>query len=81
MQRDKSQGAPNDLFGDVLKNLTPATFIRVCIDENDRYMASFDPRLLRPRVIPTLSRIALAIITAIDRWRASRPKSAPRSTS
>jgi hypothetical protein len=81
MQRDKSQGPPNDLFGDALKNLTPATFIRVCIDENDRYMASFDPRLLRPRVIPTLARIALAIITAIGRWRASRPKSAPRSTS
>ncbi len=39
-----------------------------------RYMASFDPRLLRPRVIPTLARIALTIVVAIERWRASRPK-------
>ncbi len=81
MQRDKSPAEPGDLFGDALKSLTPASFIRVCIEENDRSMASFDPRLLRPRVIPTLARIALAIVAAIERWRASRPKPASRSTS
>lgn len=81
MQHDRSSAELGDLFGDALKNLTPATFIRVCIEESDRYMASFDPRLLRPRVIPTLARIALAIVAAIERWRASRPKPASRSTS
>lgn len=59
-----------DLFADVMRDLTPAKFIRACVDENDRYMRVFDPRLLRPRVIPTLGRIALAIAEAIDRIRA-----------
>ena len=81
MQHGKGPTETSDLFGDALKNLTPATFIRVCIDENARYMASFDPRLLRPRVIPTLARIALTIVLAIERWRASCPKAVPRSTS
>jgi hypothetical protein len=39
-------------------------------------MASFDPRLLRPRVIPTLSRVALAIVEAIERMRAVLPTAA-----
>lgn len=76
----EGEKVPLDLFGDILKGLTAASFIRACIDENERYMASFDPRLLRPRVIPTLARIALAIVEAIDRIRASFPKSAPRSS-
>jgi hypothetical protein len=66
-----------DLFGDVLKNLTPTMFLRACVDENERYMAAFDPRLLRPRVIPTLAKFALAIFETLDRIRAAFPKSAP----
>ena len=81
MQHDKGSAETSGLFGDAFKNLSPATFIRVCIDENARYMASFDSRLLRPRVIPTLARIALTIVLAIERWRASRPKATRRSTS
>jgi hypothetical protein len=76
-----SEGETLDLFGDILKGLTAASFIRACIEENDRYMASFDPRLLRPRVIPTLAKMALAVVETIDRVRATFPKSAPRSTS
>ncbi|HEY1654505.1 MAG TPA: hypothetical protein VGF86_05275 [Candidatus Tumulicola sp.] len=60
-----------NLFADVMKDLTPAKFLRACVDENDRYMRAFDPRLLRPRVIPWLGRIALAIFDAIDRIRAT----------
>lgn len=60
-----SPDASLDLFGDVVNDLTPSKFLRACVEENDRYMAAFDPRLLRPRVIPTLGRLALAIFEAI----------------
>jgi hypothetical protein len=69
-----------DLFGDALKDLTAAKFLRACVEENDRYLAPFDPRLLRPRVIPALAKAALAIVETIERLRAAFPKSAPRST-
>ena len=74
---DKSQGHSPDLFADALKSLTPAIFLRACIGENDRYMASFDPRLLRPRFIPTLAKIALAIV---EIWRGGRPKNISKSS-
>jgi hypothetical protein len=61
---------PFNVFGDLVKNLTLATFLRTCVEENDRYMATFDPRLIRPRVIPWLARIALAMVEATDRVRA-----------
>jgi hypothetical protein len=70
-----------DLFGDIVNDLTPAAFVRACVEENDRYMAAFDPRLLRPRVIPALAKFALAILEAIDWVRAAFRKSAPPSTS
>jgi len=70
-----------DLFGDVLSGLTPAIFLRACVEENDRYMAAFDPRLLRPRVIPTLGKFALAIMEAVEWIRDAFRKAAPRSTS
>jgi hypothetical protein len=70
-----------DLFGEVLNDLTPSMFLRACVEENDRYMAAFDPRLLRPRVIPALGKFALAILEAIEWIRTAFPKSAPRSTS
>ncbi len=60
-----------DLFGQVLGDLTPAKFLRACVDENDRYMRDFDPRLLRPRVIPALGRTALGIFEAYDGLRAA----------
>jgi hypothetical protein len=69
-----------DLFGEFTKNLTLAKFLRACVEENERHMASFDPRLLRPRVIPALARAALAVVDAIARIRTARPKSAPRSS-
>jgi hypothetical protein len=57
---------PLNLFGDVLDSLTPAKFLRACVEENERYMRDFDPRLLRPRVIPTLGAIALSIFDFVD---------------
>jgi hypothetical protein len=67
-----------DLFGDVLSGLTPAKFVRACVEENDRYMSDFDPRLLRPRVIPALAKFALAILEAIEHIRAWFQGSATR---
>ena len=71
--------SPIDLFGEVLSGLTPTSFLRACVEENDRYMAAFDPRLLRPRVIPTLGKIALAVSETLDLVRAASAKSAPRT--
>jgi hypothetical protein len=58
----KQDGPILDLFSDVMDGLTPAKFVRACVEENDRLMREFDPRLLRPTFIPTLARIALAIL-------------------
>lgn len=58
------------LFSDVMRDLTPAKFVRACLAENDRYMRSFDPRLLRPRVIPALGKTALIVVELIDAVRA-----------
>jgi hypothetical protein len=81
MQADKGPEDRTDLFGDALKDLTATKFLRACVIENDRYMASFDPRLIRPRVIPTLAKAALAVVETIERVRAASSASAPRSTS
>lgn len=80
IQTEKGPADGANLFGDLLKDLTAAKFVRACVEENERYMASFDPRLIRPRVIPALGRAALTVIEAIDRIRAAFPKSASRST-
>lgn len=60
------KGNELDLFGDVMRDLTARKFLQACIDENDRYMSEFDPRLLRPRVIPTLGTIALALAATVE---------------
>ena len=70
MAAGSGEETPLNLFADIMKDLTPAKFLRACVEENDRYMRAFDPRLLRPRVIPTLGRIALAIFETIDTIRA-----------
>lgn len=62
----KQDGPVLDLFTDVMEGLTPAKFVRSCLEENDRLMSEFDPRLLRPTFIPTLARIALAILEFVE---------------
>jgi hypothetical protein len=79
IQAPASAAEATDLFGDAIKNLTLAAFLRACIDENDRYMATFDPRLIRPRVMPALARLAFSIVEAIEFLRAAFTKSARRS--
>ncbi|MGB6414641.1 MAG: hypothetical protein WBF19_14960 [Candidatus Cybelea sp.] len=77
MQSEKPAESPAGLFDDALANLTPASFLRACIEENDRYMSAFDPRLLRPRMIPLLGRLALHVAEAIDKARANGRKPTP----
>ena len=62
-----------------MKNLTPTIFIRPCIEESERYMASFDPALLRPRFIPAIAKLALAVIETAARIRTALPSSTSRA--
>jgi hypothetical protein len=38
--------------------LSPRQFLQLCLAENDRRLSGYDPRLLRPRIMPTLTRVA-----------------------
>lgn len=68
-QAEPNADANLNLFADVMTGLTPEKFIRACLDENARYMRDFDPRLLRPRVIPSLARAALWSLPLIEKLR------------
>jgi len=59
---DKGMAAAGDIF----KDLTLQTFIEACLAENDMHMATFDPRLLRPRVVPTLARMILNVANLFE---------------
>jgi hypothetical protein len=37
--------------------LRPAAFFRLCLEEQERRLAPYDPRLLRPRIMPFIARI------------------------
>jgi len=39
-------------------DVSPAALIDICLAENDRRMIGYDPRLLRPAVMPRLARLA-----------------------
>lgn len=45
--------------GAVVSGLSPRTFLETCLRENARRLAPFDARLLRPRLVPALVRMAL----------------------
>ena len=66
--------------GDVISGLTLQKFIQAALDENAMHMATFDPRLLQPRVVPTLARIVLNVANALDATKRSLRKSAPATT-
>ena len=56
-----------------LEGLSMTTMLTACMSENARRMGSFDGRLLQPRFLPTLTRIALS---GVRLWpkRQSRPE-------
>jgi len=39
-------------------DLSPKAFLQLCLAENDRRLSGYDPRLLRPRVMPAIARVA-----------------------
>ncbi len=55
--------APVDLTGGgsqaILEGVTPKTFLEVALAENRAMMERIDPRLLRPRIVPSLATAAL----------------------
>ncbi len=51
-----------EVTGEVFTGITLPSFLRACLDANEAYMAAFDPRLLRPQVIPSVSRFALLMM-------------------
>ncbi|CAG9244100.1 ferritin-like domain-containing protein [Paraburkholderia unamae] len=51
--------ANREVLGDALK---PHEMIELCLKENDERMSGYDPRLLRPTLVPALARFALRFI-------------------
>jgi hypothetical protein len=44
-------------------DISPAELMSVCLSENDRRFAGYDPRLLRPTTTPALARLARWVLT------------------
>jgi hypothetical protein len=56
-------------------DLDPAVLLEVCLAENDRRMARYDRRLMRPTLVPTLARLACRVFAL----GATLTRRAPRS--
>ena len=41
--------------------LSPLDLMAICLTENDRRFAGYDPRLLRPTTTPALARLAVRL--------------------
>jgi hypothetical protein len=54
-------------------DLSIGALIDVCLEENDRRLAGYDPRLLRPKVMPSVVRLIRRFVRA--------PRSQPAATS
>lgn len=54
--QDNFTMAAHSSFGEI----TPRRFLETCLAENERRLAPYDPRLLRPDFMPRLARAALA---------------------
>jgi hypothetical protein len=46
----------------LVANLKVADLLQLCLDENDRRMAKYDARLLRPHLVPRLVKVALKFL-------------------
>lgn len=53
-------------------DVSPADLLDTCLAENERRLSGYDPRLLRPKVMPTLTRFARRFL------RSPRPQAAHR---
>ncbi len=52
-------------------DLSPFDLMVICLTENDRRFADYDPRLLRPTTTPTLARLAVRVGRLLRRGRAA----------
>jgi len=43
-------------------DITPRGFLELCLQENERRLSGYDARLLRPRFVPTVARLALKFL-------------------
>ncbi|HEY9085942.1 MAG TPA: hypothetical protein VIN40_08435 [Candidatus Tyrphobacter sp.] len=57
---------------DVFAGLPLTRVLEACVRENDRRMSAFDPRLLRPSLMPSIGRTALAVARIPARLRGDR---------
>jgi hypothetical protein len=69
-QRAATGNAPSG--DDVFQGLTVTRVLEACASENDRLMAAFDPRLIRPKLMPRFGRVALAVARIPERLKTPR---------
>jgi len=60
-----------------LPEISILAFLNAALSENERFMAQFDERLLRPRVLPVLAR---SVLDAINAGRSVKEVFAPRAS-
>lgn len=54
-------------------DLDAAAFLRLCLAEDARRLGAHDPRLLRPRFMPAVARLACRVLEGLPRRRAVAP--------
>ena len=43
-------------------DIAPRRFLALCLAENERRLSRYDPRLLRPRLMPAAARLAMRLL-------------------
>jgi len=61
---EKAENFTMSAHQEVGKDLTLHDLLGRCLSENQRRMAPYDPRLLRPRLVPTLARFLYRVLPA-----------------
>jgi hypothetical protein len=59
---------------DLGSDLTLHALLGRCLAENERRMAPYDPRLLRPRLVPTIARLLYRLLPATPHWGRHRSR-------